>query len=525
MGLAESIRETYQQAAKEVDKKTKDFWARHKAKAEKKLQDVASGKISMDDYKRWLSGQVFIGERWKEKLDDITRTYVEADEKAREIINKTDKNVFVRFANAQGNDIKSHIAGYSFDLYDKHTVERLLKEDPKMLPEWKINEPKDYTWNEKRVKNEIMQGIIQGEDIPSIAKRLSSGLATDNHKKMNMFARTAVTGAQNAGRMERLHEAQDMGVVVKKKWLAAHDNRVRDAHAYLDGQTVEVDEDFITEDGQKISFPGDPSAPPELVYNCRCTLVYVYDVKASAANLKGQEESAEEQTVQNVASQTTTKPENRVQSNAPEIAGVKCGKPMTHEQADSGAVNPNFSYGGGFTINCQSCVVTYEARLRGYNVEVVANNASHPMCEKLSRDSRLAYKNKDGSQVKYLFSDDTDWTRKSAWKDEIPNAKRFEKKLLSELDESGRYTLEFKWRGYNAGHIVTIKKDAGELTIYDPQSDRTYKGKEVSSYLERLQYERTYHGWKYYQWPGVMRVDDKDFNVETASGIMVEKKG
>jgi len=293
--LTKEIQRTYAQAAKEIKQKTEEFWAAHKAKAAQMLADVASGKITQEDYKKWLRGQVFTGNRWKEKLDDITRTYVEADEKAREIINKTDKNVFVRFANAQGNDIKSHIAGYSFDLYDKHTVERLLKEDPKMLPEWKIDKPKDYTWNEKRVKNEIMQGIIQGEDIPSIAKRLSSGLATDNNKKMNMFARTAVTGAQNAGRMERLHEAQDMGVVVKKKWLAAHDNRVRDAHAYLDGQTVEVDEDFITEDGQKISFPGDPSAPPELVYNCRCTLVYVYDVKASAENLNGQEESAEEQ--------------------------------------------------------------------------------------------------------------------------------------------------------------------------------------------------------------------------------------
>ncbi len=94
-----------------------------------------------------------------------------------------------------------------------------------------------------------------------------------------MFARTAVTGAQNAGRMERLHEAQDLGIKVKKKWLATLDSRTRDSHADLDGQEVDVDQKFkVVVDGHtmEIDYPGDPTAPPELVYNCRCTLTYVY---------------------------------------------------------------------------------------------------------------------------------------------------------------------------------------------------------------------------------------------------------
>ncbi len=96
---------------------------------------------------------------------------------------------------------------------------------------------------------------------------------------MEMFARTAVTAAQNAGRMERLHEASDMGIKVKKKWLATLDNRTRDAHAELDGQEKEIDEPFeVMVDGklQKIDYPGDPNADPAMTYNCRCTLIYVY---------------------------------------------------------------------------------------------------------------------------------------------------------------------------------------------------------------------------------------------------------
>jgi hypothetical protein len=36
-----------------------------------------------------------------------------------------------------------------------------------------------------------------------------------------------------------------------------------------------VDDDFTVGD-MHIAYPGDPTAPPELVYNCRCTMIYVY---------------------------------------------------------------------------------------------------------------------------------------------------------------------------------------------------------------------------------------------------------
>lgn len=274
--LTKEIQRTYAQAAKEIKRKTEEFWTAHKAKAAQMLADVAAGKITQADYKKWLRGQVFTGERWKQKLDDITKTYVDADKKAREIIGGTTKNVFVDAANRTAYDMEKNIrGGVSFDLYDGKTVSRLLKDNPKMLPEWKIDEPKDYIWNEKRVRNAVAQGIIQGESIADIGKRLTSELATSNGSKMDMFARTAVTGAQNAGRMERLHEAEDMGIEVKKQWIATHDSRVRDTHAYLDGQIVGIDEKFEV-DGMEIDYPGDPLAPPELVYNCRCTLAYIY---------------------------------------------------------------------------------------------------------------------------------------------------------------------------------------------------------------------------------------------------------
>lgn len=274
--LAKQIDLTYRQAAREIRKKLKDFTEAYKVKNAKLKQMVQDGTLSKEDYKSWLKGQVFQSNQWKRKLDDVVKVYRDADIKAREIIGGTLKNVFMEAANYTAFDIEKDMQGaIAFNLYDKKSVERLLKDNPKMLPEWKIDEPKDYVWNEKRVQNTVAQGIIQGESIDEIGKRLTGELATSNGKKMVLFARTAITGAQNAGRIERMHEAQDMGIEIKKQWLATLDSRTRDAHAYLDGEEADIDKPFHSILGD-IMYPGDPTADPANVYNCRCTLTYVY---------------------------------------------------------------------------------------------------------------------------------------------------------------------------------------------------------------------------------------------------------
>lgn len=293
--LTKKIQQTYKQAAKEVRNKISGFVARHNKIATEMLEQVSDGRITKRDYQKWMSGQVFVGERWKEKLNDITKTFVGADKKARQIIGGTLVNVFVDAANKTAYDMEKDLVGaVSFDLYDASTVERLLKDDPKMLPEWKINEKKDYIWNEKRVQNAVTQGIIQGESISEIGKRLVTELSAQNADKMDMFARTAVTGAQNAGRKERMYEAEEMGIEVKKQWLATLDNRTRDTHAWLDGQIRNVDEPFEV-DGMEIDYPGDPSAPPELVYNCRCTLTYIYPQYQSMQNQHRRDNETDEE--------------------------------------------------------------------------------------------------------------------------------------------------------------------------------------------------------------------------------------
>ena len=87
-------------------------------------------------------------------------------------------------------------------------------------------------------------------------------------------ARTAVTGAQNAGRLESYRAAEEMGIKLQKQWMSTLDNRTRHDHADADGQTVDEDKPFNV-GGYELMFPGDPKGPGREIYNCRCTMIAV----------------------------------------------------------------------------------------------------------------------------------------------------------------------------------------------------------------------------------------------------------
>lgn len=271
--LERKIRETFEEAEKDIEEKMADFNRRYKIKEQTHLRDVAEGRWTQERYDAWLRGQVFQGEQWKAKKEQIQNTLYNANSIAVKMTNEQKTNLFMVNANYQAY-VLEHGAGvnFGFGLYDSATVERLIRTDPQLLPMWKIDQPKDYMWNGHKVTNAIRQGIIQGERLDQIAKRLSEGLTTSNKNKMLTFARTGMTEAQNAGRLTRLKEAEGIGIKVHKEWMCTLDERTRWQHADLDGQKRPMDKPFEV-DGYRIMYPGDPTAHPSMVYNCRCTMV------------------------------------------------------------------------------------------------------------------------------------------------------------------------------------------------------------------------------------------------------------
>lgn len=303
--LEARIRDAYEDAIIDVEDKMAEFVAKHEAKNRDLLDKLKAGKITKDDYKMWLAGQVFQRKRWQATLDDLTETLARANQIAMQIINEEVPEVFAYNANWASYTAEKQLdaAGYRFTtvkrpggrevsaeesatsntlatirfgwgLYDADTVKILLRDEPDLLPPSRVDIPKDKRWNMGNITRQVMQGIVQGESLEQVAKRLRT-VAEMNIDSARTHARTAMTGAQNAGRMESYERLERRGIRVEREWIAALDSHTREAHALLDGQHVPVDKPFeVTYKGRtyKIWYPGDPSAHPSMVYNCRCAL-------------------------------------------------------------------------------------------------------------------------------------------------------------------------------------------------------------------------------------------------------------
>ncbi len=140
------------------------------------------------------------------------------------------------------------------------------------------------------------------------------------------------------------------------------------------------------------------------------------------------------------------------------IANAKQGKPMNFRQADGGAPNPNYKKGGGYETNCQTSVVAYELRRRGYNVEALPKYKGS-MQDVLSRNTRLAWIDRaTGKNPDYILPMQGTCQKAFEW-------------IKQNIKPQNRYTIEFQWKNKSYGHIVHIYKNSkDELSIYDPQN-------------------------------------------------------
>ena len=170
--------------------------------------------------------------------------------------------------------------------------------------------------------------------------------------------------------------------------------------------------------------------------------------------------------------------------------GVKRGKPMTFEDANQGKGNPHFTEDKGYRVNCQTCVVAYELRRRGFDVSALPKTKGSAL-EKLSHHTATAWKTAKGVSPNDIFIPPYKVPTVLKWGTKEIGGRKYD--LITNFDskdllrrsqtaitsnipkivrEDGRYHIWWGWRVKNSGHIITFERNNGIFSFYDPQTGK-----------------------------------------------------
>lgn len=282
--LERRIAKLYREAGEELQVTIDAYFEQFKKRDEEMkalIGTVQNGKEWTEaDYKQWRLNQIGRGERFKALQKRVAERYTKANQTAVSYVNDATPGVYTLNRNYAAYTIESVAGDVGFNLWDEQTVKRLIKYEPDLIPYYPekraLNRGIDLAYGKRQISACVTSSILQGKSIKGMADDLQTRISTMNRTSAIRTARTAVTGAQNAGRIDSYVAAEKMGIKLKKSWLATIDGRTRHEHALLDGQTVDTDKPFKV-DGYELMFPGDPSGPAHLTYNCRCTLIAAVD--------------------------------------------------------------------------------------------------------------------------------------------------------------------------------------------------------------------------------------------------------
>lgn len=275
--LERRIAKLYREAGKELQATIDAYFEQFKKRDEEMkalIGTVQNGKEWTEaDYKHWRLNQIGRGERYQAMRDKVAHRVTDANAVAVSYTNDATPGIYSLNRNYAAYTIESVAGDVGFDLWDEQTVKRLIVEQPGLMPYYPkdraLKRGIDLAYGKKQITASVTSSILQGKSIKHMADDLQKRITTMSRDSAIRTARTAVTGAQNAGRMDNYAAAEKMGIKLKKRWLATLDARTRHSHAMLDGEQVAQDKKF----SNGCRFPGDPQGPPWEIYNCRCTLI------------------------------------------------------------------------------------------------------------------------------------------------------------------------------------------------------------------------------------------------------------
>lgn len=113
----------------------------------------------------------------------------------------------------------------------------------------------------KKITDKFNKGELNKESINEIYSNFKDS-------RSGLIAETTAVAGFNAG-LWMGYRAQGY---THKIWVSQKDSEVRHTHAIADGQRVKIDE-FFNIGGEQLMYPGDPTASPQEIINCRCVII------------------------------------------------------------------------------------------------------------------------------------------------------------------------------------------------------------------------------------------------------------
>lgn len=145
----------------------------------------------------------------------------------------------------------------------------------------------------KNVVEKLDNTLVMGTSSAKIANELKRDVKQVLQKELNSeyqkairIVRTENTRIQAKAKQASMEHVENLGIEVKKMWVASLDSRTRSQHGALDGKKIGVHEQFVV-DGHRADCPGDFGVA-HLDINCRCAIVTVvegYEPKTRKDNI------------------------------------------------------------------------------------------------------------------------------------------------------------------------------------------------------------------------------------------------
>lgn len=275
--LEKRIAKVYKEAEDDLKKEVNEYFAKFKVR-DKEMKDlVDAGEMTQAEYMKWRNTQMGRGQRFEALRDKVAERYTKANEITNAYVNDATPSIYSLNRNYEAYTIEKAVGNCDFTMFDESTVRRLLVEEPDLMPyyppERALKRGIDLAYGKDQITKRVTSGIIRGISPGKIANELMAGITTMNRESAVRAARTGITAAENAGRMDSYIAAEKMGIKIRRRWVCTKDARTRLGHGMADGQIVEGTKTPFIVDGEKMLFPGDSSlgAHGYNIYNCRCT--------------------------------------------------------------------------------------------------------------------------------------------------------------------------------------------------------------------------------------------------------------